>query len=601
MKFPQHNLNIDEYLTKVKSLINDLDCEIFIDTNIISQLYRLNDNARNDFYDWIEKCKGRFHIPVWSIHEYSKRVYSKNTNDYLAELSKIQTCSKELHTISEFVKGYVGESLLKGSIYQDKTEELFSDIDKVNDLLEKINKAINSKRNEHQSIVHKEIIDKLQLYALNSDVYGLLKDIHSEPEWRFDGKIPPGFKDDDKSSNRIGDLIIWKELLAYCANKGSKKAILISRDCKQDFTYLPDYQICDGRKASNTEKLRIAHESLVYEFQIATGSDEFVIIEFATFVKIIASQYRNLAKSFQIATAQEYQNAIVDDGEWLYVSVISNDTQGPDPNVELDNDKQVELEGKEQDIIIYSADALQDSLYNCDSSQRVFDKIIEDLRNYNWYVQNPAINQLMKFKDLPYNASEDNLNSTFVLGRNITQCAEGSSGSAISFIEHLHSYISSWPLEFKRALVDGLLYEVFFNANGLIRPKGFKATYYEDMMREIPLLGLPDPYAFVNSELKRKGRKRFVPTVGSNEEYTFRFKLDDDNHTTNIYCNDNDISDTFKYGYYSYEFSSVYGLKSALSIYFAILEKSIIIDKLPAEISSITYCTESFSSEDLPF
>ena len=207
----------------------------------------------------------------------------------------------------------------------------------------------------------------------------------------------------------------------------------------------------------------------------------------------------------------------------------------------------------------------------------------------------------MKFKDLPYNASEDNLNSTFVLGRNITQCAEGSSGSAISFIEHLHSYISSWPLEFKRALVDGLLYEVFFNANGLIRPKGFKATYYEDMMREIPLLGLPDPYAFVNSELKRKGRKRFVPTVGSNEEYTFRFKLDDDNHTTNIYCNDNDISDAFKYGYYPYEFSSVYGLKSALSIYFAILEKSIIIDKLPAEISSITYCTESFSSEDLPF
>ena len=121
---------------------------------------------------------------------------------------------------------------------------------------------------------------------------------------------------------------------------------------------------------------------------------------------------------------------------------------------------------------------------------------------------------------------------------------------------------------------------MFFNANGLIRPKGFKATYYEDMMREIPLLGLPDPYAFVNSELKRKGRKRFVPTVGSNEEYTFRFKLDDDNHTTNIYCNDNDISDTFKYGYYPYEFSSVYGLKSALSIYFAILEKSIIFDEI---------------------
>ena len=94
---------------------------------------------------------------------------------------------------------------------------------------------------------------------------------------------------------------------------------------------------------------------------------------------------------------------------------------------------------------------------------------------------------------------------------------------------------------------------------------------------------------------------RFVPTVGTNDEYKFRFKLDAENHTTNIYCNNNDISDTFKYGYYPYEFSTVYGLKSALSIYFAILEKLIKIEDLPAGVSSITYCTESLSNEDLPF
>ena len=120
MRFPKQELDIDEYFEKIRQLLVDPHCHIFIDTNIISQLYRLNEDARIDFYNWVDNCSPRFHIPNWSVHEYSKRVTTQNTKDYLSELTKAKTFSKELKNIGKFLKAYVGDSLLIGSIYAGK-------------------------------------------------------------------------------------------------------------------------------------------------------------------------------------------------------------------------------------------------------------------------------------------------------------------------------------------------------------------------------------------------------------------------------------------------------------------------------------------------
>ena len=48
MRFPKQELDIDQYMQTIESLLNDKDCHLFIDTNIISQLYKLNDDARID-------------------------------------------------------------------------------------------------------------------------------------------------------------------------------------------------------------------------------------------------------------------------------------------------------------------------------------------------------------------------------------------------------------------------------------------------------------------------------------------------------------------------------------------------------------------------
>lgn len=137
MKFPKRYIDVFEYQSEIKALLGDNDCAIFIDTNIISQLYRLNDAARQDFYNWVKSCGDRFHIPVWVIHEYSDKIYHNKTTDYLSELSKIKQYSNDFSNISNFVKGYVGESLLVGSIYQGKVQDLKDEIDAIEDSLKK--------------------------------------------------------------------------------------------------------------------------------------------------------------------------------------------------------------------------------------------------------------------------------------------------------------------------------------------------------------------------------------------------------------------------------------------------------------------------------
>lgn len=62
-----------------------------------------------------------------------------------------------------------------------------------------------------------------------------LKAIKEEGSLRYAEKVPPGFKDADKSSdNQYGDLIIWKEVLDYAKSKQTG-IIYVSSDVKDDW------------------------------------------------------------------------------------------------------------------------------------------------------------------------------------------------------------------------------------------------------------------------------------------------------------------------------------------------------------------------------
>lgn len=79
MRFPQLLLDVDKYYSQLVQLIAEDDCHVFFDTNIISQMYRLNSAARNEFYNWLSSLNTRAHVPNWAIHEYSNRFLTEKS------------------------------------------------------------------------------------------------------------------------------------------------------------------------------------------------------------------------------------------------------------------------------------------------------------------------------------------------------------------------------------------------------------------------------------------------------------------------------------------------------------------------------------------
>ena len=589
MEFPKKKFDVTSYLAIIKNLLNDKDCAIFIDTNVISQLYRLNDKAREDFYSWVDSCEERFHVPVWVVQEYSDKVYTGKTSEYLSELSKFKKDTSEIQSLSSFVKGYVGESLMKGTEYENNAEQLKRDVDEIAKTLTKVNNAINSNLKEHQTKVYDELVSRLSKHILSTDIFSILKETEKVHSQRYANKIPPGYKDEYKENNQIGDLIIWLEILDFCKSNSITKALFISRDKKTDIVYEPEIQTVENKRSAGlAERVRIAKNSLVYEFNLNVSNGQFYIIDFKTFVKVLGAQYRELAISFQLATAEE-QTIKCEKSDSFELK-----TESFENNKDVNNVSEGKKENKDtHPDVLYTGVALHDALYDSSKSLGCMDEYITQLKTYNWYVQNPSINKLMELSSLDFENTQENRDSFFVLGRNILQSAEGSSGSAITFMENLYSYINSWKSDFKKALVDGMLYEVFFNGDGKIRPKGFKASFFKDLVTNINKFNFIKPFEFINEQLS-KVRTRFVPNVGTSDKYEFEFTINEKKETESLKCNGSDISETFKEEYAS-DFAYPPQIKNALMEYYAILPKQIEVSGIPNDLDIILHIW------DLPF
>ena len=152
---------------------------------------------------------------------------------------------------------------------------------------------------------------------------------------------------------------------------------------KTDITYFPDNQTVEGyRPAGNTETIRVAKNSLVYEFYTYTKSDQFKIIDFKTFVKIFASQYKDLALSFQLAIAEEEKESAVTKND----ASSNDDVKIDQKHIGLPKDEGVANEVVPKQDTPYSGTAISDGQYDNEANTGCMDEIITQLKTYNWYV-----------------------------------------------------------------------------------------------------------------------------------------------------------------------------------------------------------------------
>lgn len=125
-------------------------------------------------------------------------------------------------------------------------------------------------------------------------------------------------------------------------------------------------------------------------------------------------------------------------------------------------------------VVAYQASSLADSLFVLDAGKSSH-QIIRGLKSYDWYTQNPTLDRLTaKFADT---VNEDNL---FVLGRNIYQAANGGARAAEAFIKEFVDKTSGMKSKKMQALLDGMLFEIFFDSKGELR-ETIKGNMFDDV------------------------------------------------------------------------------------------------------------------------
>lgn len=124
----------------------------------------------------------------------------------------------------------------------------------------------------------------------------------------------------------------------------------------------------------------------------------------------------------------------------------------------------------------YADTSLRDSLFVIDD-KKTSHGVIRALKTHDWYRQNPAVENFTA--DIAGRASS---NSLFVVGRNIYQAACGSSNAATAYIADFMSRTAGLKPEKRKALLDGMLFEVFFDPDARLR-KEFKLQRFEELFR----------------------------------------------------------------------------------------------------------------------
>lgn len=119
--------------------------------------------------------------------------------------------------------------------------------------------------------------------------------------------------------------------------------------------------------------------------------------------------------------------------------------------------------------IPYREDCVIDKTFESHGTE--IDEIIIALKSYDWYIQHPAIQKLNSLS--PKNID---ISTKFLLGRNILQTAIGGEFSACSIFNNLSDWLSRWFDGDDNHVLNGILYEIYFNSDGKLRLNGFKAN-----------------------------------------------------------------------------------------------------------------------------
>nr|MDX8322312.1 PIN-like domain-containing protein [Agrobacterium sp. rho-8.1] len=235
----------DDYLKRVKDSLSEGDTHAYFDTSFLMWLAKAGKPSRSVFFDWLRaQREERFHVPLWSAHEFFKHRLKKTvTKEVSADIKAFDDAAVKLY---EKMRLYCSDDLFgfanSGALFLDEYTRT------VQPLRSMLQLAQKSEQFEHGIQAVSAFIDSRLLSGPLDEV---IADVDFDERVRNRGVIPPSFKDAHKRGSRkseqegdeenaagdnsFGDLIFWRETLRHATSVKAGGVIILTADRKNDW------------------------------------------------------------------------------------------------------------------------------------------------------------------------------------------------------------------------------------------------------------------------------------------------------------------------------------------------------------------------------
>ncbi|PZE55679.1 hypothetical protein DEJ04_14020 [Curtobacterium sp. MCLR17_044] len=207
---------------------------IVLDTNTLLNFFRYTPSTRDEFLSVLESLRASLWIPHQVGLEFQRRRLEVISNTADA-FSKIKA---SVDTAKNAVNNKLNEYKHHPSLNRN---ELTRELDK---LFERFSAKVDAQAEQHERWIAGDG-DPEKTFLRISDLYeqrvgqGFSREeldaIKDDGKQRYENKVPPGYKDANKTNgNEYGDLIIWKEILSF-GQRMKKPVIFVTDDAKEDW------------------------------------------------------------------------------------------------------------------------------------------------------------------------------------------------------------------------------------------------------------------------------------------------------------------------------------------------------------------------------
>lgn len=487
---------------------------VFLDTNVLGLPFRFHSEARKGLFSLLRVAidEQRLLVPAWASNEFFHRAYKSTPDKHGFGGNR-----KLMDTLPEKSKilGILAKAASEGDLtrlaaeFSVQNHEVLAEIagiaDEWNGAINKIGADLNPE------IIHAELSAELVDCFLPLDFNQHCGVVQQHADRRRANRIPPGLSDGAKGDgdkrgadvgNVDGDLALWLEILdnaqRACATSTAAQrfdcVLVLTEERKKDFSYAPITRAADpaSRKpkpvvANATPQVLLADPRLVSEFQSRLAHRNLAFINVETLAhgwqavnggSAGGDHIRAFARALMQLVDAEPDRDGAQGGDAQGAAVQEPAAAADAGAVTVAANAGPEGASAQCDGLAIPEGAANDEKAYIDGLAALPGvSIIRALNTHNWYVQNPAVQDLMR-DGVPADHG-----IAFLIGRALYQAAQGNAWRADNYIRKFDDWATEHS-DAEQALLAGAAYEALFDGEGQrrISPKAANLHHVLEML-----------------------------------------------------------------------------------------------------------------------